>query len=372
VGPAHAPSVASLPRPRGEQRPDLRVLASPAFHHRLANPYTWLLYTHMVAAGGVVVKDYSHRRLLRRRYDLVHVHWPEGHLNDGNSVRALRRVVSALGMLRWARSRGAKIVWTVHNLHSHERLYPTLERWFWRAFIPRLDGYISLSHSGQEAVLARFPELRRIPGFVIPAGHYRDAYSLDLPKAAARDKLAIDARSNVVSFVGLVRRYKNVPQLIGSFRALADRALTLLVAGEPKSDDVAADVRAAAGDDPRVRLHLGWIPNEQILLYLAAADLVVLPFSEVLNSGSALLALSFDRPVLVPRMGSLAELQEMVGAGWVRTYQGELTPACLASAIAWAVGTPRPPRPPLEALAWDRIAAATREAYASVVTGVGR
>ena len=52
----------------------------------------------------------------------------------------------------------------------------------------------------------------------------------------------------------------------------------------------------------------------------------MLPFSDIMHSGSAILALSFNKPVLVPARGSLPELQALVGTDWVRTYVGELTP----------------------------------------------
>jgi beta-1,4-mannosyltransferase len=93
----------------------------------------------------------------------------------------------------------------------------------------------------------------------------------------------------------------------------------------------------------------------------------VLPYREVLNSGSALLALSCDRPVLVPSIGSLAELEGVAGSAWVRTYAGPLTSDQIENALCWAVDTRRPPRPRLEKLDWDEIAAATLDAYRTVV-----
>jgi beta-1,4-mannosyltransferase len=321
----------------------------------------------MMAADGVVVEGYHWKRLVRHRYDVLHLHWPEGHLNEPDSARALRRSLSMLGLLRWARVRGTKIVWTIHNLHSHEGLHPSLEQRFWDDFLRCVDGYISLSRSGQDAALARFPRLRRVPGFVVPAGHYREAYVGRVPKTAARLQLGIDLQSKVVAFVGQVRPYKNVPRLVDAFRGVPDPTLVLLVAGESKSQELAAELQEMVRDDPRVRLHLGWIADERLLSYLAAADLVVLPYTEVLNSGSALLSLSFDRPVLVPEMGSLAELRELVGPEWVRTYTGALTSGDLQEAVTWALGVARSPQAPLDTLQWDRIAADTLAAYRSLL-----
>ena len=53
-----------------------------------------------------------------------------------------------------------------------------------------------------------------------------------------------------------------------------------------------------------------------------SSDVVVLPFREILTSGSTLLAMSFGRPVVVPRMGGLVDV---VSNGCGFTYDPELT-----------------------------------------------
>jgi glycosyltransferase involved in cell wall biosynthesis len=321
-----------------------------------------------MTGDSVVVDGYHWKRLVRRRYDILHLHWPEGDLNRPKLVQALPRSLSLLGLLHWARARGSKVIWTIHNLSAHEGFHPRLEKLFWRSFIPCVDGYISLSRAAQREALARFPRLGRVPGFVVPAGHYREAYARTISKSAARHELGIDSRATVLAFVGQVRPYKNIPGLIRAFQQLPDPSAVLLIAGESKALDLTAKLQTLSEVDPRVRLQLEWISDERLLGYLAAADLVVLPYAEVLNSGSALLALSFDRPILVPKAGSLGELQEAVGSAWVRTYTGELTTAELEDAASWALKTPRPAHAPLDLLRWDHIAADTVAAYQGLFT----
>jgi beta-1,4-mannosyltransferase len=344
----------------------LRIIARPGFGHRGANPYTWLLYSHL-EARGVKVDDYGWRRLLRHRYDIWHLHWPEGHLNDRSAVLALRRTASELSLIRWARARGTRIVWTIHNLRAHEGYHPALEAVFWRDFIAHLDGHISLSRASQAQALARFPLLAALPGFVIPHGHYRTSYPAALDRAEARRALGLDPLARVVALVGYVRPYKNVPQLIQAFRELDAEDVVLLVAGECKSPELSDEIQRAAGRDRRIRLDLRFLPEDQVHRYLSAADLVAIPYREVLNSGSAILALSLDRPVLTPDAASIVELQEMVSPAWLRTYSGELTSAHLRAALEWVRHTPRPLSAPLTSLDWDRIADATLDAYRQVL-----
>lgn len=344
----------------------MRVLAWPAYVNRFLNPYNWLLYTHM-ARLGARVDEFSPTRLFgAERYGVWHLHWPDFILNQRSARVARGWLAALLRSIDAARARGVKVVWTVHNLRAHEGLHPSLERWFWPRFTRRLDGYISLTETSRLAALERFPALRAVPGSVVPHGHYRGVYPDLLSGPEARAALELPQRARVYVFMGHLRPYKNVPALVTAFRRLEDPRAVLVVAGRPHAPELRAAVERAAGDDPRVRLYLGFVPGRRVQLYLRAADLVVLPYAEILNSGSSLLALSFDRPILVPGMGSLRELQEQVGADWVRTYDGALGPDVLRDGMRWALGTRRAVAAPLEPFDWSTVARGTLEAFGRV------
>lgn len=346
----------------GADNTPLRVLAWPGAGFRAKNPYTWLLYSHL-APLGVEVRDFTPARALRGGYDLLHIHWPEKALTALPLLGRAGGAGAAVGLLEAARRHGAGIVWTAHNARPHESRDTALERWYWAQVVRRVDGVIHLSATSQAAVEARLPALAGRASTVVPLGHFHGSYPDHISREEARAGFGIPVGTRVLTFLGLVRPYKNVPHLIRAVRALPpDPAVMLLVAGEPLTRDLAAEARDAAGDDPRVRLALYHVPDDDVQRYLRAADLVVLPFADITNSSSALLALSFGRPVLVPGLGTMGELQALVGPDWVRTYDGELTPDVLTDAIAWA--EPRPAgAPDLEALDWTAIAKRTLAFY---------
>ena len=70
----------------------------------------------------------------------------------------------------------------------------------------------------------------------------------------------------------------------------------MLVAGAPRNQEVMHSLRAEGAGDPRVHYHLAYVDATDAQMYFRAADLVVQTYREILNSGTALLALSFDRP----------------------------------------------------------------------------
>lgn len=358
-------SVPPRPQPREVRPGNIRVIAWPAYKNRALNPYNWLLYSPM-RGMGVTVEEYTRARVLRGRYDVFHVHWPEGAANFPSLPKSLAITLYVLVMVDWARARGSRLVWTVHNLGAHDRCHRNLEDWFWGKFIPRVDGSISLSQAGKDLARQRFPQLSERPNFVVPIGHFRDVYPNELSRTEARTRLGLALDSKVLVFLGQIRPYKNVPSLVSAFRQTSDTDLVLVVAGKPSSPALRDELLMSVSRDPRVRLFAEFVPDAAIQIYLNAADLVVLPYREILNSASALLALSFDRPVLVPAMGALGELKAEVGEDWVRTYSGDLTPAVLRDAIVWAAQGKPASRPPLDQFDWPDIAKKTIEAYVSI------
>jgi beta-1,4-mannosyltransferase len=295
---------------------------------------------------GWKVSQFTCRRALINRYRILHIHFPE--LLVGNPLKvvdALRRVVIICCLLVIARVRRSKIVWSLHNLVSHEQFHPWLESVFLRWLSAQVSMSIHMSHVGWLAACKRYPLLERRPSVVIPLMHFGDNY-VNLPSfVEARRQLGLACDLRVILFLGQIRKYKNVPDLIRTFSALSERDLRLFIVGQPIDATLEDEVRAAASDQ-RIALYLQTASINAVKTYMAAASLVVAPYSEMLNSGSALLALTHNRPILLPNRGALAELQSIVGKDWVRIYEPPLTPETLSDALAWA-GCTRPPAPDL-------------------------
>ncbi|HYE52997.1 MAG TPA: glycosyltransferase [Azospirillaceae bacterium] len=362
--PAAAPDAAAPPRAAGRAGAKVRVLAFPKDRFRATQPFHALL-AESLEAEGLEVDEYSPKRCLSGRYDVVHLHHPEKFVSQRLTLRDAVRFAVFFLTLWVQRLRGARVVWTAHNEGPHEPGHPLLEKLYWRLFLPMVDGVIHLSQSARAIVEARWPRLKARPAFVIPHGDFRGAYAAGLTREEARRRLGYGEGERVLAFVGNVRAYKNVPELARAFAALPDPDLRLLIAGRVHTDALKREIEAAA--DPRIRLIDAFVDEADMQLYLGAADLVVLPFRRILNSGSAILALSFDRPVLVPDLGSLRELQQAVGGDWVHIYRGEMGPEVLAEALGGFLAHPRGPTAPLEALSWPAIGRSTAEAYRRVL-----
>lgn len=104
---------------------------------------------------------------------------------------------------------------------------------------------------------------------------------------------------------------------------------------------------------------------------IGQAELVVLPFRRLFNSGSLLLALSLERPVLVPRNEASLALAREVGPGWVHLYDGELQSQTLAWALDQVRSIPRAAAPDFSRREWRDAGLRHYQAYLAALRGGG-
>lgn len=310
------------------------------------NPYLVMLGESLAELPGVEVRTFSWRTALTRRYDVFHVHWPEILVNGPSPLKKLVRQALFVLLLLRLRLTGTPLVRTVHNLRLPEgisRREVALLRWAER----RTGLHIRINEATELADDAQVA--------TVLLGHYRDWYGSH-PRA--------DRVPGRLTFFGLVRRYKGVDSLVHAFQGTREApGLTLRVAGQPTSDELAAALWAAAEQDERISLALEFLPDPDLVAEVTAAELVVLPYREMHNSAGALTALSLDTPVLVPDNTANQRLSEEVGPGWVHRYTGTLTAEHLSATLASLRTSPPTAPPDLSRRDWSRVGAAHLAAY---------
>ena len=278
-----------------------------------SNPYQAELITAL-SSLGVTVETASVDWRYSPAYDwvttgrpaVVHLHWITPFFGTDrrlvSGVLAIRTVIELL----FIRMLGATLIWTVHNLSEHESRTPQIDRWF-RIAVARMSTRIIVHcDEAHDTVRDHFRLTPRNESKLrtIPHGHYIDTYPNEESRSAARSQLSIPDDATVFLYFGLIRPYKNVPDLIGTVRSMeTEEEVILLVVGNPWNDAQAQAVRQAADGDPMIRTVLEYVPNDEIQRYMAAADAVVLPFQSILTSGSVILAMSFGRAVITPDEG---------------------------------------------------------------------
>lgn len=298
----------------------------------------------------------------RRGVDVIHLHWVELQIASPSRWRALKKFARLAAAVLLSRLEGITFVYTVHNLAHHEGRNARLNQWANRLVFGLADAV----HVHDEGVAAQLASLygRRRGVYVVPHGNYIGAYPVSDAREEARLRLGLLPHHKVFLFLGQIRPYKGVEELIAAFRQLQGEDYVLLIAGNPQDAGYAARIGAAAQGDSRIRLRLGYVPDEELHRYLLAADADVLPYREVTTSGAALLAFSFGLPVVAPSIGCFPGLVE----GNRGILYAPDDPHGLVDALARAAALDREAarRATLayaESLGWERLARLHLDAY---------
>jgi glycosyltransferase involved in cell wall biosynthesis len=342
------------------------------------NSYPSALNGHLAKrakVSGVVRGKALVLQVLKERFDILQIHWLESPFWTRKSL-ILKFVLASIVSLLILKMKGGKIVWTAHDPVPHEMqgnevLAHGFYGWLWRtysAFVIHLtDGVILLSKTHGPDIVTRYPRLAARFSTVIPHPHYRGVYPDDITREDARISLAMTDGQPTLLFLGNVRPYKNAEGLIAAFRASTANA-RLIIAGEVENENYVKTLRALSGNDPRIELKLDYIADDMLQLYLRAADVVVIPFRHVTNSGSVMLALSFDCPVAIPRVPVFEELHDSVGDAWIKLFDGEIAAPAIEDIVSWAQ-TDRSPQPNLDSYDWETIADKTVEFFQAIRAG---
>jgi beta-1,4-mannosyltransferase len=335
------------------------------------NPYQRLLYRSL-ASEGVLLRSglrLEVRSLLRRRGDVrvLHFHWPELHYRQFGGPRVARGPLSALRLaifaarLATARLLGFRVVWTVHQLAPHEQVTPRVDRLAARLLARRAARLIVHDEATLTAIERELGPEARDKTRVIPHGSYAGVYPASRSRDDARAGIGInDNRFTVLSF-GHIRAYKAIDLLLEAFARVERTEIALVIAGMTHDDAAEQALRRAAAADLRIRLILGFIPDEAVGDLFAAADAAVLARPDGGTSGSLVLALSQRLPVIA---SSSPAYRELVGEnGWLFAPGDSRS---LAAALETAAAQ-HPARPPVPSdglvPSWPAVAAATADVF---------
>jgi glycosyltransferase involved in cell wall biosynthesis len=309
------------------------------------NPYLVQLCTSLDETPGIDLSFFSWRRAVLGRLDVFHVHWPEllvgGHKLSG---RIARRLLTVAFLIRLRLTRVA-VVRTLHNLER-----PSDMSRLDLALLDRLDRLTTLSITLNDDTPVPVGQARK----TILHGHYRDWFAQHPAPPATPGRMG---------YVGLIRRYKGVEQLIEAFTALDAEGSTLAVAGRPSTDALASELTALAGGDERIEFDFRFLDESELVRRIAEAEFIVLPYRHMHNSGTALAALSVARPVLVPDNEVNRALAVEVGDGWVHLFDGELADDDLAR-VRDSIGN-LDGKPDLSQRDWSTVGSAHAEAFRS-------
>jgi glycosyltransferase involved in cell wall biosynthesis len=237
-------------------------------------------------------------------------------------------------LMLYYRLLGKKIALTVHNVNAGKR-DGTDSPWnrLTLRVQYRLTHHLFVHTEKMRQELVRDFAIAESKVTVIPFGINNTVPNTDLSPADAKRQLGLAEQEKTILFFGNIAPYKGLEFLVAAFEQLpaAEPGYRLVIAGSPKwTDEYWLKVKSLV-DRSKVRdrivQHIEYIPDEKTEMYFKAADLLVLPYTHVFQSGVLFLGYSFGLPAVATNVGSLKE--EII-----ESETGFLCQACDAGSLA--------------------------------------
>ncbi len=142
-----------------------------------------------------------------------------------------------------------------------------------------------------------------------------------ITKNEARNKINLIKHKYIVLFFGQIKKVKGLDVLIEAFGEVikTNNSIGLVIAGKLWKDeiDIYQELIVRYKLDNYVEKRIHYIPTEDVPYYFRAADLVVLPYKKIYNSGVFVRAASYSRPVLCSNLDIFKESINDTVNGWL-------------------------------------------------------
>jgi glycosyltransferase involved in cell wall biosynthesis len=209
---------------------------------------------------------------------------------------------------------GKKIVFTAHNVNAGKR--DLNDSWLNRRSLKMqygLSNHIFVHTDGMKTEMSSEFGIPQNKISVIPFGINNTVPNTGLSSAKAKRRLGISKTDKALLFFGNIAPYKGLEYLIAAFDKLLkrDRSYRLLIVGKPKGpESYWQRIRraiASSGIADRVVARIEYVPDEETELYFKAADVLILPYTHIFQSGVLFLGYSFGLPAIAAAVGNLQE-----------------------------------------------------------------
>ena len=209
---------------------------------------------------------------------------------------------------------GKRVVLTAHNVNIRAR--DGTDSWLNRFSLKiqyQLSDHIFVHTDQMKEELVHEFAVTAAKVSVIPFGINNTVPNTDMTPRQAKQMLGVADRDKTILFYGQIAPYKGLACLVAAFAELlkGDASYRLIIAGKPKWNqhywNQVAQAITENAVQHRVIERIEHVPDEQTELYFKAADILVLPYTSVFQSGVLFLGYSFGLPAIVADVGSLKE-----------------------------------------------------------------
>ena len=233
------------------------------------------------------------------------------HILWNNRFEALDRTL----LMLYYKLQGKKIAFTAHNVNASKRDgSDSLVNRLTLRIQYHLADHIFVHTEKMKRDLCEMFNIRESAVTVIPFGINNTVPNTDLTSAGAKQRLGIADGERTILFFGRIGPYKGLEILIQAFQQITAQHgnYRLVIVGSPKKGaaDYLREIQRKIDRDiqpGRIIQKIEFVRDEDTELYFKAADVLILPYTSIFQSGVLYLGYGFGLPVIASDVGSMRE-----------------------------------------------------------------
>jgi glycosyltransferase involved in cell wall biosynthesis len=253
-------------------------------------------------------------RVLRYYVRLIHYAWVAKprvfHILWDNKFLLFDRTL----LMLYYKVLGKKIAFTAMNVNAGRRdgNNSMLNRLSLRIQYQLAD-HIFVHTEKMKCELLQDFDVRKEAVTVIPMGINNSVPNTELTPVEAKLRVGIGSGEKAILFFGGIQPYKGLEYLVAAFQLIASEReeYRLIIAGAPtQSEQYWRDIQSTIESHSsrnRIIQRIEYVPDSETELYFKAADVAVLPYTHIFQSGVLVLSYGFGLPVIATDVGSLGE-----------------------------------------------------------------
>ncbi len=196
-----------------------------------------------------------------------------------------------------------KVIALVDNMIPHEHRMG--DKIFTQYFANSIDGFLTMSDKvSKDVKLFSHKPILLSPHPIFE--HFGESIS----KENARNLLGLVPSDKIILFFGFIRKYKGLDLLLKAMATptIKQQGIKLMVVGEFYEDASSyLELIKELGIEDQVILYNEFVPDEEVKKYVCSADFIIQPYRSATQSGVTPLAYHFEKPMLVTKVGGLAD-----------------------------------------------------------------
>jgi len=244
---------------------------------------------------------------------IIHILW-------NNKIEFFDRTL----LLIYYRLLGKRIVFTAHNVNAAQRdgNDSLLNRLTLRIQYSLVNHIFVHTEKAKQQLASAFtvPDCKIS---VIPFGINSSTPNTALTTSEAKTRVGLTMSQKAILFFGNIAPYKGLEYLVQAMGLLKQTKpdYTLLIAGYPKNcapywEKVQEQISRSELRPNNIIERIEFVPDEETEVYFKAADVLILPYTHIFQSGVLSLGYNFGLPVIASDVGSLKEeiIPELTGS----------------------------------------------------------